>query len=38
MTGLFAGGLRNRRTAETREVGQLDDFGGLGTYTGVGLE
>jgi hypothetical protein len=38
MTGLSAGGLRNRRTAETREVGQPDDSGGLGTHTGVRLE
>ena len=38
MTGLFAGGLRNRRPAETREVGQPDDSGGLGTYTGIRLE
>ena len=38
MTGLFAGGLRNRRTAETREGGQPDGSGGLGTYTGIRLE
>ncbi len=38
MTGLFAGGLRNRRTAETRKVRQADDSGGLGTDSGVRLE
>jgi hypothetical protein len=38
MTGLFAGGLRNRRPAETREVSKRDNSGGLGTYTSVGLE
>ncbi len=38
MTGLFAGGLRNRRTAETREVGEPGNSGGLGTYPGIRLE
>ncbi len=38
MTGLFAGGLRNRRTAETREVGKRDNPGGLGTDPGIRLE
>jgi len=38
MTGLFAGGLRDRRTAKTREVGEPDYSGGLGTYTGIRLE
>src|SRR5206468_11560785 len=38
MTGLFAGGLRDRRPAETREVGKPDNSGGLGTDPGIRLE
>ncbi len=38
MTGMFAGGLGNRRTAETREVPEPDNSGGLGTYPGIRLE
>src|SRR5713226_3195122 len=38
MTGLFAGGLRDRRPAETREVGKPDNSGGLGTYPCIRLE
>ncbi len=38
MTGLFAGGLRNRRSAEAREIREPGSSVGLGTDIGVGLE